>query len=226
MDYEYWTRTINEQDRKINNANRRFCYHCYSLESMSEELIYQERSIFPQNDFTIELFNEDFIDTVQNEKLAKALRHLTDRQQQGIELAFWEGYQYKEIAKIFQRSPAAVTLMLKRAFQLFIFINFLSLPFNLHGLQSPISKRVKLFKTISEVFHMVKTIKVIHLAPGKSVLITTASGPMPPCQIAVSCPYACGEEYGGTHTDQTQNDIVAFFALHDGGLAYVFHYNF
>ena len=39
MDYEYWTKTINEEDRKINNANRRFRYHCYSLESMSEELI-------------------------------------------------------------------------------------------------------------------------------------------------------------------------------------------
>lgn len=32
MDYEYWTKTINEEDRKINNANRRFRYHCYSLE--------------------------------------------------------------------------------------------------------------------------------------------------------------------------------------------------
>lgn len=54
MDYEYWTKTINEEDRKINNANRRFRYHCYSLESMSEELIYQERSLFPHNDFTTE----------------------------------------------------------------------------------------------------------------------------------------------------------------------------
>ena len=26
MDYEYWTKTINEEDRKINNANRRFRY--------------------------------------------------------------------------------------------------------------------------------------------------------------------------------------------------------
>lgn len=85
MDYEYWTKTINEEDRKINNANRRFRYHCYSLESMSEELIYQERSLFPHNDFTTELFNEDFIDTVQNEKLAKALRRLTDRQKQAID---------------------------------------------------------------------------------------------------------------------------------------------
>ena len=76
---------------------------------MSEELIYQERSLFPHNDFTTELFNEDFIDTVQNEKLAKALRRLTDRQKQAIKLAFWEGYQYKEIAAVFQCSPAAVS---------------------------------------------------------------------------------------------------------------------
>ena len=116
MDYEYWTKTINEEDRKINNANSRFRYHCNSLESMSEELIYQERSLFPHNDFTTELFNEDFIDTVQNEKLAKALRRLTDRQKQAIKLAFWEGYQYKEIAAVFQCSPAAVTLLLQRAF--------------------------------------------------------------------------------------------------------------
>ena len=33
-----------------------------------------------------------------------------------IELAFWEGYQYKEIAVIFGCSPAAVTLLLQRAF--------------------------------------------------------------------------------------------------------------
>ena len=116
MDYEYWTKTINEEDRKINNANRRFRYHCNSLESMSEELIYQERSLFPHNDFTTELFNEDFIDTVQNEKLAKALRRLTDRQKQAIKLAFWEGYQYKEIVAVFQCSPAAVMLLLQRAF--------------------------------------------------------------------------------------------------------------
>lgn len=32
MDYEYWTKTINKENRKINNANRRFRYHCYSLE--------------------------------------------------------------------------------------------------------------------------------------------------------------------------------------------------
>ena len=72
--------------------------------------------MFIQNDFTTDLFVEDFIDTVQNKKLADGLRHLTDRQRRAIELAFWEGYQYKEIAVMFQCSPAAVTLLLQRAF--------------------------------------------------------------------------------------------------------------
>ena len=116
MNKKYWLAIIEEEDRIISNSDRRFRYHCYSLESMGEELTYQERSLFIQNDFTTDLFGEDFIDTVQNKKLADGLRHLTDRQRRAIELAFWEGYQYKEIAVMFQCSPAAVTLLLQRAF--------------------------------------------------------------------------------------------------------------
>ena len=80
MNKKYWLAIIEEEDRIISNSDRRFRYHCYSLESMSEELTYQERSLFIQNDFTTDLFVEDFIDTVQNKKLADGLRHLTDRQ--------------------------------------------------------------------------------------------------------------------------------------------------
>ena len=82
----------------------------------SEELTYKERSIYIQDDFTEQLMVEDFIDTVRNEKLAYGLRRLTDRQRYAIELAFWEGYQYKEIAVILDCSPAAITLLLQRAF--------------------------------------------------------------------------------------------------------------
>ena len=66
MNKKYWLAIIEEEDRIISNSDRRFRYHCYSLESMSEELTYQERSLFIQNDFTTDLFVEDFIDTVQN----------------------------------------------------------------------------------------------------------------------------------------------------------------
>ena len=111
-----WAAILKNEDRIIANSDRRFRYHCYSLESMSEELTYRERSIHIQNDFIEQLLEEDFIDTVQNEKLAYGLRRLTDRQRYAIELAFWEGYQYKEIAVILDCSPAAVTLLLQRAF--------------------------------------------------------------------------------------------------------------
>ena len=102
-----WAAILKDEDRIIANSDRRFRYHCYSLESMSEELTYQERSIYIEDDFTEQLMMEDFIDTVRNEKLAYGLRRLTDRQRFAIELAFWEGYQYKEIAVIFGCSPAA-----------------------------------------------------------------------------------------------------------------------
>lgn len=111
-----WAAILKNEDRIIANSDRRFRYHCYSLESMSEELTYKERSIYIQDDFTEQLMVEDFIDTVRNEKLAYGLRRLTDRQRFAIELAFWEGYQYKEIAVILDCSPAAVTLLLQRAF--------------------------------------------------------------------------------------------------------------
>ena len=111
-----WAAILKEEDRIIANSDRRFRYHCYSLENMSEELTYRERSIHIQNDFIEQLLEEDFIDTVGNEKLAYGLRRLTDRQRHAIELAFWEGYQYKEIAVILDCSPAAITLLLQRAF--------------------------------------------------------------------------------------------------------------
>ena len=40
-----WAAILKDEDRIIANSDRRFRYHCYSLESMSEELTYQERSI-------------------------------------------------------------------------------------------------------------------------------------------------------------------------------------
>ncbi|MFR0786701.1 MAG: sigma-70 family RNA polymerase sigma factor [Vescimonas sp.] len=52
------------------------------------------------------------MDSVQNEHLAVALGRLTDRQRQVIELHFWQGYQYKEIAIILGRDPSAVSHMM------------------------------------------------------------------------------------------------------------------
>ena len=57
----------------------------------------------------------DFVDTVQNERLAAALRQLTDRQRRMIELAYWEGYPLKDIAVIMNCKPNTVSQLISRA---------------------------------------------------------------------------------------------------------------
>lgn len=96
----------------ISNSDRKFRYHCYSLESMSEELAFQERTVYIQEDIVFRSLEQDFLDSVENEYLAAALARLTDRQRRVIELHFWQGYQYKEIAVILGRDPSAVSHMI------------------------------------------------------------------------------------------------------------------
>ena len=117
MTEEYRIAILKEEDRLIDNSDRKYRYHCKSLESMSEELTFQERYIGMEQDFTILCEIQDFIDLVQNEELAAGLRRLTDRQRQAIRLRFWEGYQCQEIAAMFGCSPAAVTNLMRRAFK-------------------------------------------------------------------------------------------------------------
>ena len=117
MTEEYWIAILKEEDRLIDNSDRKYRYHCKSLESMSEELAFQERYISTEEDFTILCDVQDFTCLVQNEELAAGLRRLTDRQRQAIQLRFWEGYQCQEIAVMFGCSPAAVTNLMRRAFK-------------------------------------------------------------------------------------------------------------
>ena len=112
MTEEYWAAVLKEEDRLISNSDRKFRYHCYSLESMSEELAFQERTVYIHEDIVFCSLERDFLDSVQNEHLAAALGRLTDRQRQVIELHFWQGYQYKEIAIILGRDPSAVSHMM------------------------------------------------------------------------------------------------------------------
>lgn len=117
MTEKYWIAILKEEDRLIDNSDRKYRYHCKSLESMSEELAFQERYISTEEDFTILCDVQDFTCLVQNEELAAGLRRLTDRQRQAIRLRFWEGYQCQEIAAMFGCSPAAVTNLMQRAFK-------------------------------------------------------------------------------------------------------------
>lgn len=70
-----------------------------------------------QEDVIFRSLEYDFLDSVHNEHLSAALARLTDRQRRVIELHFWQGYQYKEIAVILGCDPSAVTRLLQRAFK-------------------------------------------------------------------------------------------------------------
>lgn len=117
MTEEYWVAVLEQEDRLISNSDRKFRYHCYSLESMSEELAFQERTVYIQEDVVFHSLEQDFLESVQNEHLLAALTRLTDRQRRVIELHFWQGYQYKDIAVILGCDPSAVTRLLQRAFK-------------------------------------------------------------------------------------------------------------
>lgn len=73
MTEEYWVAVLKEEDRLLSNSDRKYRYHCNSLESMSEELTFQERCFYIQEDFTVQCEIRDFIDTIQNERLAEGL---------------------------------------------------------------------------------------------------------------------------------------------------------
>ena len=70
MTEEYWAAVLKEEDRLINNSDRKFRYHCYSLESMTEELAFQERTVYIHEDIVFCSLERDFLDSVQNEHLA------------------------------------------------------------------------------------------------------------------------------------------------------------
>ena len=110
-----WKEILVDEDRIIRNADRRFRRHSYSLESMSEELVHMECRLLYRCDPLDAVCITDFVDTVENERLAEALRNLTDCQRRMIELAFWEGYKFKEIAVIMDCKPNTVSQIIARA---------------------------------------------------------------------------------------------------------------
>ena len=110
-----WTKILADENRIIRNADRRFRRHSYSLESMSEELVHMECRLLYRSDPLDAVCIADFVDTVENERLAEALRNLTDRQRRMIEPAFWEGYKLKEIAVIMDCKPNTVSQIIASA---------------------------------------------------------------------------------------------------------------
>ena len=112
----YWAEILKTEDRIISNSDRKHRYHFKSLEAMSEELVRRESiAHWYENDFAEDMPCGSFLDRVKNEKLANALRRLTKKQLQVIELAFWDGYTQAEIADIIGCTQSSVAERLSNA---------------------------------------------------------------------------------------------------------------
>ncbi|HEY9059673.1 MAG TPA: sigma-70 family RNA polymerase sigma factor [Pseudobacteroides sp.] len=115
IDYINWDEILKKEDRLIENSDRKHRYHFKSLESMSEELLYQESSLRYQEYDTETTESKNFIETIKNEKFANALQRLTPKQCRAVELAYWKGYKHWEIAASMGCKRNTVTELLARA---------------------------------------------------------------------------------------------------------------
>lgn len=111
-----WDKIIEDEDRIIENSDRKHRNHFKSLEAMSEEYTYsQSIDKYLRDEFDNSKTSFDFTANLQNDKLAAAIRKLTKRQRQAIELYYWHGYKQNEIAVIMDCGQNAVSALLSRA---------------------------------------------------------------------------------------------------------------
>lgn len=104
-----WNEILEQEDRIIANSDRKQRYHFSSLDAMSEELVYQESMARYQEQVSYDEEAEDFTEQVRDERLAAALKLLTPKQKEVIELIFWKGYTQEEIARELGCSQSSVS---------------------------------------------------------------------------------------------------------------------
>lgn len=112
-----WDEILKNEDKLIENSDRKHRYHFKSLDNMSEELLYQESSLRYREYEPETTESKNFIKTVRNEKFATALRRLTPKQCRAVELAYWKGYKHWEIAAAMGCKRNTVTELLARAME-------------------------------------------------------------------------------------------------------------
>ena len=104
-----WNEILEVEERIIANSDRKQRYHFSSLEAMSEELVYKESMARYQEQETYVGKDEDFTEQVRDERLAIALKLLTPKQKEVIELIFWKGYTQEETARELGCSQSSVS---------------------------------------------------------------------------------------------------------------------
>lgn len=109
MEQINWKAILEQEDRIIANSDRKHRYHFSSLEAMSEELVYQESMARYQEQEIYIGEDEDFIEHVRDERLVSALKLLSLKQKEVIELIFWNGYTQEEAARELGCSQSSVS---------------------------------------------------------------------------------------------------------------------
>lgn len=111
-----WDKILDDEDRIIRNSDRKQRDHFNSMDAMSEEFVYKKSmERYLQEEFEYSKDQFDFTKNLCNEKLAEAIRKLTPRQRQVVELHYWHGYNQVEIAKMLGCKKQSVNEAIKAA---------------------------------------------------------------------------------------------------------------
>jgi DNA-directed RNA polymerase specialized sigma24 family protein len=116
LDKQYWEEILSDLDRKDSNSARRYRRYNRSLEAMGEKTVIKERK---QYQFAVDEYKAfdallGFMDTIENEKLLKALKKLKPVELQIIIYRFEHKMQVSEIAKVLNRGVSTVSERLGR----------------------------------------------------------------------------------------------------------------
>jgi RNA polymerase sigma factor (sigma-70 family) len=102
-----WQEYLKNENKILDNADRKYRFHNISLEAMSEEMVCRESKV----KYSGILFDDeaDFINSIKNIRLQNAVKRLTEKQRTVIKLYFWNGYSQPDIALILKIEQASVS---------------------------------------------------------------------------------------------------------------------
>lgn len=111
-----WKDIIDNEDRVINNSDRRYRRHNISLDCLSDEMLFNLcKNNYAESEVIDNLVLGDFLNELGNEKLLKAVCQLTKKQKIVVTLIFGEGMKHEEVAKRLGCARTTVTDILSRA---------------------------------------------------------------------------------------------------------------
>jgi RNA polymerase sigma factor (sigma-70 family) len=114
MDNINWNDFLKDEDRKINNSDRKYRYHHKSFDAMGEKTV-------AMKSFGIYIGIEDILlessnlDCIKNPKLRKAVKKLTKKQQIIVWIMFFKKYNQQEAAQLISCDQSSVSRLLSKA---------------------------------------------------------------------------------------------------------------